>query len=99
MLSKANIGVEAGADGCTTLGNLMDVFKRLNDSLVAIAQLVHVGRELLTEGQWSRILSVGAADFDDVLIILTLKLEGIGQGGQLRQKTLVDLEDGSDVHH
>ena len=65
---------------------------------MAIAELVNIGRELLTEGKRSCILSVRATDLDDIVKLSALGIKSISQSFKLRQKTLIDFKDGSDVH-
>ena len=64
----------------------------------AVRQLLHISTKLLTEGQRSGILQVRAADLDDLVESLRLRVEGISQRSQGRDEILADLENGSNVH-
>ena len=58
-----------------------------------------ISRELLTEGQWCRILSMRPADLNDIIEFSTLLVHYLSQGSELWQKTLVDFEDGGNMHY
>ena len=98
LLSKANVRVKASADSSSTLRNLVDILKALGDASLAIAKLVHISRELLTEGQRCGILGVGATNLHNVVELGALGVQDFGECGKLGEQALVDLEHGSDVH-
>ncbi len=99
LFGEANIGVKACADGSASLSNLKDVLKSLLDPLESIFELSNIATELLTKGQRSGILSVGTADLDDVLELLTLLVERADEVLQAGDQALIDLENGCHVHH
>lgn len=97
-LSEALEGVEASADGGTTLGEHAQAGKSRLDTLNAVLELGDVARELLTKSQRSGILQVSAADLDDLLELLLLGLESVLEGNEGRKERLLKVEDGGDVH-
>lgn len=97
-LSETDVGVETSADSSASLGDLVHIIKRLNNTLLALLQLVDVGAKLLTEGQGSSILSVGTANLDNVRELVALQGEGLSETDQLGQEALISLQNGRDVH-
>ena len=77
LLSEALIGVEAGADGRTSLRDLVDVLEGLGDAFVTVAQLVDVTGELLAEGQRRGILGMSPSNLDDVVELGPLRIESV----------------------
>ena len=98
LLSKADISVEACAYGRTSLSNLIDILKRLSDAFVAVAQLVHVTRKLLAEGQGRGILSMSPTDLYNIVEFSPLGIKRVSKSFKLGQKSLVDFENGGDMH-
>jgi len=77
FFSESFVGVESSADGCATLGKLVDVLEALLNAHVAIAELVNVTRELLTKSQRSGILSVSSSNLDDIIEFSALGIKNI----------------------
>lgn len=90
--------VQAGADGGTTLSQHAQAGESRLDTLNAVLELGNVARELLTESQGSGILQVSATDLDDLLERLALGLDGVLEGDEGRQKRLLEVQNGGDVH-
>jgi hypothetical protein len=97
-LVEALEGVETSADSGTTLSQVAQVGKSGLDTLDVTVELGDVARELLAKSKGSGVLQVGAADLDNVLELVDLHLEGVAEGLERRQKRLLDLDNGSDVH-
>ena len=96
--SKASVGVEASSDSGTTLSNLVDINQSLSNTLLAVLELVNVGRELLSESKGSGILSVSSSDFDNVGEFVTLLSESFPETSDLGEEAFLDFEDSGDVH-
>ena len=90
--------VQAGADSGTTLSQHAQTGKSRLDTLNAVLELGHVARELLTKSQRSGILQVSATNLDDLLERLALGLDGVLEGDKGRQKRLLEVQNGGDVH-
>jgi hypothetical protein len=90
--------VQASADGGSTLSQHAQTGKSRLDTLNAVLELGNVARELLTEGQGSGVLQVSATNLDDLLERLALGLDGVLEGNQGRQKRLLEVQNGGDVH-
>ena len=98
LLGEANVGVKTGTDGSATLSDLVDVFKRLNNTLVTVLELMDVAGEFLTKGQRSSILSVSSSNLDDIIEVGSLGIQLFDKSRKLGEETLVDFEDSSDMH-
>jgi hypothetical protein len=99
LLGKTLKGVKTSADGGTALCDLINILQGLSDTFVTIAQLVDIAGEFLSESQRSGILSMGATDLNYIVKLGPLGIHDIDQALQLGQKSLIDLEDSSDVHN
>lgn len=99
LLSETDVSIKAGADGCTSLSNLIDILEGLGDAFVAIAQLVHVTGELLAEGQGCSILSMSPTNLNNIVEFSPLGIERVSQSIKLGQESLVNLENGGDMHN
>jgi hypothetical protein len=97
-LGEALEAVQASADGGSTLSQHAQTGKSRLDTLNAVLELGNVARELLTEGQGSGVLQVSATNLDDLLERLALCLDGVLEGNQRRQKRLLQVQNGGDVH-
>ena len=97
-LGEARKAVEAGADRRAALSELVEPRQGLLDPSDAVADLLRVARELLTEGERRRVLEMGAADLDDLVKFCRLGLERRQQVLERRQELAVHLLDRGDVH-
>ena len=98
ILGKALEGVEASADGGTTLSQKPQARKSRLNALDAVLQLLHVAGELLAEGQRSSILQVCPANLDNLVELLRLLVKRILQAVECREQLLLEFEDGGNVH-
>ncbi len=99
LLREADVGVKSSADGSASLGKLIDALEGLLNPLDVTAAHGNVSRELLAKSQRCGILGVRPSDFDDVLELVALRLEGVSQTREVRQQKAVGLADGGDVDH
>ena len=99
LLCKADVSIETSTYGSATLSQLIHISQCLCDSSFAVSELVDISRELLSESQWCRILSMCPADLNDIIELSTLLVQYCSQVSELGQKTLVDFKDGSDMHY
>lgn len=99
-LGKALKGVDAGADGGTTLSEEPEVRKAGLDALDARVELGDVAGEFLGEGQGGGVLEMSTANLDNVLSleVVNLLLERIAEGLQGGDEITLKLEDTGDVH-
>lgn len=97
-LVEALEGVETSTDSGTTLSQEAQVGDSSLDTLDVTVELGDVARELLAKSKRSGVLQVGTANLDDVLELVDLHLEGIAEALERRQKGLLELDNGSDVH-
>lgn len=99
-LGEALEGVDAGADGGAALGEEAEVGEGRLDALDAEVELGNIAAELLSEGQGSGILKMGAANLDDLLglELLNLGLERIAKALERREEGVLKLEHSSNVH-
>ena len=65
---------------------------------MAVAKLVHVTRELLAKGQRCSILSMSSTNLDNIVEFGSLGIERVSKSFKLGQESLVNLENGSDMH-
>lgn len=98
VLGETLEGVDASADGGSSLSKHPEAGQGRLDALNAVVELCDVAGELLTESQGCGILQVGAANLDELLPLLALLLESVTQAGEGRQERLLEVEDGGDVH-
>lgn len=98
LLVKALPGVQTSTDSGAALSQHAQVFQSSLDTADTPLNLGDVTRELLTESQGGSVLQVSSTDLDDVLESVLLGLEGSVQLLHGREKLLVDLNDGSNVH-
>ena len=99
LLCEADVSIETSTYGSATLSQLIHISQCLCDSSFAVSELVDISRELLSESQWCRILSMCPADLNDIIELSTLLVQYCSQVSELGQKTLVDFKDGSDMHY
>jgi len=98
-LSEANVSVEASADSGTTLSDLVNILKRLDNTLLALLELVNVGTEFLTKSERGSILGVGTANLANVLPLVALGSESLPKADEFGEKALVGLHNSGDVHN
>ena len=60
---------------------------------------MHVTRELLAEGQGRGILSMSSTNLDNIVEFGSLGIERVSKSFKLGQKSLINLENGSDMHN
>ena len=99
LFCEADVSIETSTYSSATLSQLIHISQGLFDTSFAICELVNISRELLPEGQRCRILSVCPANLHDMIEVSTFLVQNVGQGSELGQKTLVDLQDSGDMHH
>ena len=99
LLCEADVSIETSSYGSATLSQLIHISQCLCDSSFAVCELVDISRELLTEGQWCRILSMRSADLHDIIELCTFLVQYCSQVSKLGQEPLVDFEDGGDMHY
>lgn len=97
-LSETLEGVQTSSDGGTTLGKVAEVGEGSLNALDVAVQLSDVARELLAESQGGGILQMSTTDLDDLVELLDLLLESIAKAAQGRQQSVLELENGSDMH-
>jgi hypothetical protein len=97
-LGEARKAVEAGAHRRAALSELVQPRQGLLDPLDAVADLLGVAREFLTEGERRRVLEMGAADLDDLDEFVCLGLERGQKVLERRQELMMHLPDRGDVH-
>lgn len=99
-LGKALKGVDAGADSGAALGQQLQVGQRALYTLDAKVELGNVARELLSQGEGSGILQVGASNLDNLLglKLVDLGLQSSPEAVQGGQQVTLQLEDGGNVH-
>ena len=95
---EADEGVEAGADCGAALGELAEMGKTAVEPLEVAVELGDVAAEFLAEGQWSGVLKVGSADFDDAFEGVGFGFEGVAEGLEGWDEVALNLKDGSNVH-
>ncbi|KAI3478944.1 hypothetical protein L1887_59065 [Cichorium endivia] len=98
LLVKANVGVEAGADGGAALGELREARQDGLDAEDGVVDLLDVAGELLAEGERRGVLEVGASDLDDVVELGALLVEGGAEVLEGGDEVVGDLGDRGDVH-
>jgi hypothetical protein len=98
-LIEALEGVKTSADSSTTLSQEAQVGEGSLDTLDVAVDLGDVARELLAESKGSGVLQVSTANLDNVVEVVDLDLESVTEGLQGRQKGLLELDDGGDVHN
>mmetsp|Transcript_14097 Transcript_14097/g.42519 ORF Transcript_14097/g.42519 Transcript_14097/m.42519 type:complete len:557 (-) Transcript_14097:154-1824(-) len=98
-LREAFLRVEAGADGCSTLGQCQKARQCRLDAVNTEAHLGGVATELMAQSERSGIHGVSAPNLDDVLELLCLPVQCLLQMLKARQQTAVDFLHGSNVHH
>jgi len=75
LLSKADTSVQASAHSCPTQRKLVKTGKCILDALDGVLYLCEVTGEFLAESERDSVLSVSAADLDDVRELCNLVLE------------------------
>ncbi|KAH3665169.1 hypothetical protein OGATHE_003984 [Ogataea polymorpha] len=97
--ARASNLLGAVTNSSTTLSQVSKILQAVLDSGDAVGQLLNIATELLSESQWSGVLQVGSADFDDIGKLLGLLVKRVSQSPHFWQQVVGDLCDGSNVHH
>jgi hypothetical protein len=97
-LVKAGRRVEAGADRGAALRELVEARQHAFDPGDAVADLRGVAGKFLAERQRGRVLQMGAADLDDAVPGLRLRIEPGVDLLERRQQPFVHRARGGDVH-
>ena len=97
-LSEADVSVETSADSRAALSNLVNILKRLDNTFLALFELVNVGAEFLTKRQRCGILCVGTTNFADVSKFIALSSQSFSQADKLWQEAFISFHDGCNVH-
>lgn len=98
-LVEALEGVQTGTDSGTTLSQEAQVGDASLNALDVAVELGNVAGELLAKSQRSGVLQVSTANLDDVLELVDLDLESVTESLKGRQKGLLELDNGGNVHN
>src|SRR5918995_1435877 len=95
--SEIGVGVDAGADGGTTEGDLGEVFYRIVDALYAAFDLARVAAELLAQADRGGILEVRPPGLDDAVELASLYFERLLELPQAEEQVLLYSDECGEV--
>src|SRR5260370_32512784 len=92
------MGVEAGADGGATDGEIVENVKSDGDAASGAVEHVDVAGKFLAEGKRRGVLQMGAADFYNVCEFPGFGVERITKSFDGGEQAACSFRGGSDVH-
>jgi hypothetical protein len=75
LFSETNIGVKASSNSGTALSNLKDILESHFNTSKTMLKLCNITTKLLTKSKWCGILSVGTANLDNILELISFLLK------------------------
>lgn len=95
---EADKGVETRTNGGAALGEETQVREAGVQAFDVAVKLGDIAAEFLAESEWSGVLEMGSADFDDAFKGVGFGFQGVAEGFESREEVAFDFEDGGDVH-
>src|SRR6266699_6303927 len=77
--SEFGMGVEAGADGGTADGEIVETIESDGDAAAIALKEIHPAGKFLAERKGRGVLQMRAADFDDASVFLGFSVEGVAK--------------------